>query len=89
MFDNCKVGQVTLGNFMRKMSAAAGLSRTYTNYCIRATSITLVYDNFLFSHNYGCTYTQKTLQCDELACKKKQSPKTRHVLTFNPSPQRK
>ena len=46
MFDNCKVGQVTLGNLMRKMSEAAGLSRKYTNHCICATSITLLDENF-------------------------------------------
>ena len=45
MFDNCKVGQATLGNLMRKMSEAAGLSRKYTNYCICGTSITRLDEN--------------------------------------------
>ena len=40
-FENRCLGVNTLGNMMKKLSQAAGLSHVYTNRCIRATDITL------------------------------------------------
>lgn len=39
-YKNAPVGEKTLGNFMAKISLAAGLSRRYTNHSLRATCIT-------------------------------------------------
>ncbi|XP_072021059.1 uncharacterized protein [Amphiura filiformis] len=39
-YRNAPVGEKTLGNFMSKISLAAGLSRRYTNHSLRATCIT-------------------------------------------------
>ncbi len=41
-YKNSPVGEKTLGNFMAKLSTAAGLSRRYTNHSIRSTCITLL-----------------------------------------------
>ena len=39
-YDNAPVGKNSLYNFMSNLSEEAGLSKRYTNHCIRATSIT-------------------------------------------------
>ena len=39
-YDNVPVGTHPLESFMRKLSESAGLSKMYTNHCIRATVIT-------------------------------------------------
>jgi len=36
------VGQKTISAFMSKLSTEAGLSRRYTNHCVRATTVTLL-----------------------------------------------
>lgn len=41
-YDNVPVGKNILYEKMKKLSVEAGLSRTYTNHCLRATSITLL-----------------------------------------------
>ena len=49
----CKVpvGKNTLGNFMKNISRAAGLSKEYTNHSIRATAVTLLdHSNFEARH---------------------------------------
>ena len=48
-YDNCPLGKNTLGNKMKKLSEKAHLSKTYTNHCLRATSITLL-DGFEARH---------------------------------------
>ena len=40
-YENRPLGVNKLGNMMKDISAAAGLSTIYTNHCVRATSITL------------------------------------------------
>ena len=39
-FNRQPIGKNSICNFMKRISEAAGLSRPYTNHCIRATSIT-------------------------------------------------
>lgn len=39
-YDNSPVGKNTLGNKMKTLSQQAGLSRVYTNHCLRATCVT-------------------------------------------------
>lgn len=41
-FDRAPLGVNSLGNMMKEISFAAKLSQTYTNHCIRATSVTLL-----------------------------------------------
>ena len=41
-FVNCPVGKSTLAEKMKKLSNKAGLSRVYTNHCLRASSITFL-----------------------------------------------
>lgn len=41
-YDNSPVGKNTLGNLMAKISEECGLSRRYTNHCIRTTCITVL-----------------------------------------------
>ena len=41
-FDKAPLGVNSLGNMMKEISFAAKLSQTYTNHCIRATSVTLL-----------------------------------------------
>ena len=41
-YKNALVGEKSLGNFMSKLSLAAGLSRRYTNHSLRSTCITLL-----------------------------------------------
>lgn len=41
-YDNSPVGKNTLGDKMKTLSIEARLSRTYTNHCLRATSITIL-----------------------------------------------
>ena len=46
MYDNAKSGRDTLGNMMSVMSKSAGLSKRYTNHCVRATCVSLLDENF-------------------------------------------
>lgn len=48
-YDNMTLGKNTLGSKMKALSKEAGLSREYTNHCLRATSITLL-DSFEARH---------------------------------------
>ena len=41
-YENSPLGKNTLGNKMAKLSVEYGLSKTYTNHCLRATTITLL-----------------------------------------------
>ena len=44
-YKNAPLGEKSLGNFMAKLSVAAGLSRRYTNHSLRSTCITLLDEN--------------------------------------------
>ena len=39
-YENSPVGRDMLNDFMKKLSINAGLSKVYTNHCIRATVVT-------------------------------------------------
>lgn len=41
-YDNSPLGKHTLGEKMKRLSEESGLSRSYTNHCLRATTITLL-----------------------------------------------
>lgn len=43
-YDNVPVGKDILGNMLKKISNAANCSKTYTNHCLRATTISLLND---------------------------------------------
>ena len=42
-YNNKPVGKNSIAEMMKKISVAAGLSKVYTNHCIRATSITVLH----------------------------------------------
>ena len=46
MYDNAPMRQNSLGRLMANISEAAGLSKVYTNHCIRATCVTVLDENF-------------------------------------------
>lgn len=49
-YDNSPIGRNTLGDKMKQLSTEAGLSRIYTNHCLRATSITILNDCYEARH---------------------------------------
>ena len=43
LFKNEPMGKNTLASMMKKISTRAGLSQTYTNHCVRATTVSNLY----------------------------------------------
>ena len=39
------IGKHTIGNLLKNLSTAAGLSKTYTNHCVRVTAISILKEN--------------------------------------------
>ena len=44
-FDLSFIGKHTIGNLLPKLSTAAGLSKRYTNHCVRVTAISILKEN--------------------------------------------
>jgi len=50
-YDKMAVGKNTLGSLMANLSEECGLSKRYTNHCIRSTCITVLDDNDIASRH--------------------------------------
>lgn len=78
-FVNQVLGKDTLNNAMKSLSLAAGLSKTYTNHCIRATVVTVMDDNNCPTRHIQATTGHKSEASIKSYAKKISAKKRREI----------
>lgn len=78
-FVNQVLGKDTLNNAMKCLSAAAGLSKTYTNHSIRATVVTVMDDNDCPTRHIQATTGHKSESSIKAYAKKISAKKRREI----------
>jgi len=81
-FDKMPVGKNTLGNMMANISEKCGLSKRYTNHCIRSTCITVLHNNGIETRHIIGLSGHKSETSVKSYCKRLSDTKKREISTI-------